>query len=95
MCQNKCMSSFQNEEIFLHICQMRELRKEEKEMYIMGKLKCKGNNNGGDETGAKRKRYSYYFDDREVCKKMFLFTHDFGEKALKNLLKHIKTNEMD
>ena len=91
-CQNKCISNFQNEEIFEHILQMRELRKEEKDMYIMGKLKCKGINNGGDESGAKRKRYSYYFDDREVCKKMFLFTHDFGEKAFKNLLKHIKTH---
>ena len=91
-CQNKCMSSFQNDEIFEHICQMRELRKEEKEMYIMEKLKCKGINNGGDKTGTKRKRYSYYFDDREVCKKMFLFTHDLGEKAFKNLLKHIKTH---
>ena len=39
-CQSKCLSMFNNGEIFEHILQMRELRKEEKDMYIMGKLKC-------------------------------------------------------
>ena len=66
-CQNKCLSMFDNVEIFEHILQMRELRKEEKDMYIMGKLKCKDISSDGNDTAAKRKRYSFYFDDCEVC----------------------------
>ena len=91
-CQSKCLSMFNNREIFEHILQMRELRKEEKDMYIMGKLKCKGISSDVNDTAAKRKRYSFYFDDREVCMKAFLFTHDFGEKAFKNLIKHMNQN---
>ena len=61
-------------------------------MYIMGKIKCKGVSSDGNDTAAKRKRYSFYFDDREVCNNVFLFTHDFGEKAFKNLIKHMNQN---
>ena len=71
---------------------MRELRKEEKDIYIMGKLKCKGISSDVNDTAAKRKRCSFYSDDREVCRNAFLFTHDFGEKAFKNLIKHMNQN---
>ena len=50
---------FKKGEIFEHILQMRELRKEAKGMYIMGKLKCKGISSDVNDTVAKRKRYSF------------------------------------
>lgn len=66
---------------------MRALSRDEKDMYIMGKLKCKST--GIDTSDKKRQRYMYSFDDREVCKVAFLLMHDLGEKQLKNLLKHL------
>lgn len=89
-CRNNCYNSIDSNEIYMHILQMRELTSEEKDMYLIGKLKCKGIEGNGNE--EKRKRYMYSFDDRDVCKSVFLFSHDIGEKSLKNLQKHMKTN---
>ena len=43
-CQSKCLSMFKNGEHFENILQMREIRKEEKDV---GKLKCKGTSYNG------------------------------------------------
>ncbi|XP_062571245.1 uncharacterized protein LOC134233284 [Saccostrea cucullata] len=90
-CQMKCISNLSFEEIFGHISCMKELSNEERDMYLMGKLKCSGT---GDDSGKqiKRQRYHYNFDDREICKDAFLFIHAIGEKYLKNLVRHMKTN---
>ncbi|XP_056016758.1 uncharacterized protein LOC125653193 [Ostrea edulis] len=69
---------------------MRELSRDEKDMYIMGKLKSKST--GIDRSQRKRQRYIYNYDDREVCIEAFLIMHDIGEKHLKNLAKHMKLN---
>lgn len=90
-CRMECMSKFTSEEISNHIYSMRELSKDEKDMYIMGKLKSKSTGLSSRHD-AKRQRYTYNFDDREVCKDAFLFLHDIGEKYFKNLVKHMKTN---
>ena len=78
------------DEISDHVLLMRELSKDEKDMYIMGKLKSKGT--GTNTESSKRKRFAYCYDDREVCKEVFLISHDIGEKYLKNLIKHMKEN---
>lgn len=57
---------------------MRALSRDEKDMYIMGKLKCKST--GIDTSDKKRQRYMYSFDDREVCKVGFLIMHDLKMK---------------
>ncbi|XP_062587812.1 uncharacterized protein LOC134249479 isoform X1 [Saccostrea cucullata] len=90
-CQMKCISNLSFEEILGHICCMKELSNEERDMYLMGKLKCSGT---WDDSGKqiKRQRYHYNFDDREICKDAFLFIHAIGEKYLKNLVRHMKTN---
>ena len=54
-CQSKCLSMFKNGVIFEHILQMRELRKEEKDMYIMEKLKCKGISSDENDTAKRGK----------------------------------------
>ena len=61
-------------------------------MYIMGKIKSRSTGSVSSRHDAKRQRYEYSFDDREVCKDAFLFLQDIGKKYLKNLLKHMKTN---
>ncbi|CAC5391845.1 unnamed protein product [Mytilus coruscus] len=62
-------------------------------MYLMGKLKSKGLDKSRSRYGErKRTRYAYTFDDREVCRDVFLLTHDIGESYLKYLLKHMNTN---
>ncbi|XP_078314026.1 uncharacterized protein LOC111104843 isoform X3 [Crassostrea virginica] len=91
-CRMECMSKFSFHEIHDHICSMRELSKEERDMYIMGKIKSRSTGSVSSRHDAKRQRYEYSFDDREVCKDAFLFLHDIGEKYLKNLVKHMKTN---
>ncbi|XP_056002594.1 uncharacterized protein LOC130049247 isoform X2 [Ostrea edulis] len=91
-CRMDCISNISFEEISHHIYSMRELSKEEKDMYIMGKLKSKSYGGGSSRRDAKRQRYEYNFDDREVCTDVFLFLHDIGEKHFKNLVKHMKTH---
>lgn len=56
-CHFKCYEKFQIKEIIDHIFTMRELNKDEKEMYIMGKLKSKST--GYDLIDKKRRRYMY------------------------------------
>lgn len=89
-CHFKCYEKFQIKEIIDHIFTMRELNKDEKEMYIMGKLKSKST--GYDLIDKKRRRYMYNYDDREICKHAFLLIHDIGEKRLKNIAYHLKKN---
>ncbi|XP_056003731.1 uncharacterized protein LOC125678765 [Ostrea edulis] len=64
-CRMDCISNISFEEISHHIYSMRELSKEEKDMYIMGKLKSKSYGGGSSRRDAKRQRYEYNFDDRE------------------------------
>ena len=40
-CRMECMSKVSFHEIHYHICSMRELTKEERDMYIIGKLKSR------------------------------------------------------
>lgn len=88
-CHFNCFDKIQYEEIKDHILTMRELTRDEKDMFIMGKLTCR--NSGMDTSDKKRQRYIYSFADREVCKVAFLIIHDLSEKQLK-LLKHLKMN---
>ena len=66
-CLAKCINQFEQDEIITHIISMRELSKEGKDMYLMGKLKSKGVDKSLSRYGErKRTRYAYTFDDREV-----------------------------
>lgn len=78
-CHFNCFDQFQYEEIKDHIPTMRALSRDEKDMYIMGKVKCKST--GIDTSDKKRQRYMYSFDDREVCKVVFLIMHDLMAKS--------------
>ena len=97
-CEANCLSAFEIDEVYQFQLNLFEMSKEQKIMCLLGKLHVLSN--AGKETsharmkGRKRQRvtYSYAFDHRTLCKKAFLFTHDIGEKQLKNMVKHLKLN---
>ena len=77
--------------VYDHILSMRELTKAEHDLYLMGKLQLTVKPSGSVTADVKRKRYAYYFNGHEVCKKCFLYVHNVGEKRLKNLIKYVST----
>lgn len=88
-CSANCCKTVSIHEIYNHILNMREITKAEKDMYIMGKLKIKDNRKCTD---PKRRKYSYIYDNREMCRDMFLLTHDISLKKLRNITKHMTDN---
>lgn len=97
-CEDRCLIAFDTDEVYQLHLNFLEMSKEQKQMLILGKLHVLSR--AGETTaharkkGGKRQRitYSYAFDHRPVCKAAFLFLHDIGEKQLKNIAKHLKTN---
>ena len=62
-------------------------------MFIMGKLSCVGDGSStqrGKE--RKRRRYAYYFKNREICRGSFLFVYGVGSKYVKNIVSHLNEN---
>ena len=72
--------------VYDHILSMRELTKDEHDMYLMGKLTVKA---GSVTADVKRMRYS--MDKRSVKNAFCMHVHNIGEKRLKNLIKHVST----
>jgi hypothetical protein len=97
-CSENCLSVFDVDEVYQLLLNFHEMSKEEKCMFILGKLHVMSR--AGELTsharkkGDKRQRvtFSYAFDHRQVCKQAFMFLHDLGEKQLKNIAKHLKSN---
>ena len=76
---------------------MREFDKPEKESYLLGKLdqcsvkskkRCKHNE-------RERQKFKYSFLDIGICEETFIFIHDIGNKAFKNLKHHYKANGVE
>lgn len=91
-CKHTCMNSFSVGEVYKHVLDMRTLEKNEKDMYIMGKLNTKSLSSQTRSGDRKRLRYTYCVQDKEVCLKTFLLLHDLGEKELKNIRAHVQKN---
>ena len=98
-CGDNCYNQFCVDEVFLARLQLCELEKSEKEMLLLGKLQVGMNvsesvSHARRATSAKRQRvtYKYSYDYRSVCRSAFCFLHGIGEKVLKNLQQHLKTN---
>ena len=78
---------------------MCELEKDSKDMLLLGKLQaCMHDpevvSHARKVTASKRQRvtFKYVYDHRSVCKASFCFLYGIGEKALKNLQKHLHSN---
>lgn len=92
-CPQNCFSSIDDDTIVEHIYNLREMEKETKEMYLMGALIKIGSDPKRSRYGErKRTRYEYRFERNIICRKAFLTIYDIGEKALKNLIRHINEN---
>ena len=96
-CSSDCFRQFSVDELFSIRLQMRELEKTEREMLLLGKLQvlARGTDSVSHArrvTQAKRQRvtFQYAYDHRLVCKSAFCFLHTIGEKAMKNIQKHLK-----
>ena len=90
-CKTHCLTQFEAEHVQSHILSLREMEKDQKEMFIMGSLLKVG----AQETRhgkRKRVRYRYTFHGKSVCKSVFCHINDIGQRTLKSLLKHLNTN---
>lgn len=90
-CTKKCSAKFTVEEIYDHILNVREMTKDEKELYIMGVV-GEVTNNDKTKRGKKRQRmrHVFRFHGQVVCKGTFLLCYDIGRTSLQNIIKHIE-----
>lgn len=74
-----------------HIQNVRELSKQEKNMYIMGALKVNGSTAKKNQDDIKRHRFCYFFNGAEICVAAFRVIYDIGEDTcmLKSITKHV------
>lgn len=61
-------------------------------MFIMGKLSCNSNSCTQRGKERKRKRYTYFFGNKEICRGSFLFAYGVGSKYVKNIVSHMNEN---
>ena len=93
-----CRGKFSVEEVLEFRLSIQELTKEERDMYLFGKLhvcmvRGKKVQDRHARSSAKRERttFKYAFDgDRSICKSAFLFIHDITEHTLKVLSRFIR-----
>ena len=90
-CKSMCISLFSDDVLYNHILNMREMSKEEKDMYIMGSLV--ESNKETTKRGKKRRRsrQTYMFSGERVCKKTFMLSFDIGKHFLQNIITHMNT----
>lgn len=75
-----------------HILNMREMSKEEKDMYIMGSFvdSCKETTKRGKK--RIRPRQTFMFSCEKVCRNTFLLVYDIGKNFLHNIITHKNTH---
>ncbi|KAJ8315738.1 hypothetical protein KUTeg_007888 [Tegillarca granosa] len=89
----ECLNKFSVDEIYHHILNLRELSKDEREMYIMGSLQNEMSQTSITNQGKRqRQSYGYKYQGKTICKSAFQITYDIGEKSLKNIFKHMNKN---
>ena len=86
-----CSLNFDRDRVEAHILSLREMQRDEKEMYIMGALQTIG---GENTRGGKRKRmrFAYSYEGKKVCRRVFRYIFDIGHRTLKSIIKHINEN---
>jgi len=87
-CKGNCNKKVSFDQVYGLILNLREMTKEEKEMFLIGVLTSEHETT---QRGKKRKRSTcrYTFNGLKVCRKTFLLTHDIGRCALANIAKHV------
>lgn len=89
-CKAQCAKLFSEQTLYFHILNMREMTKEEKELYIMGALS--ENDRESTKRGKKRlrMRHSLTFSGHRVCRSTFLLAFDIGKHTLKGIKDHVQ-----
>ena len=88
-----CLKDIAFSEIRDSVLTTNELSRDERDMYIMGKLSCVGHGlktQRGKE--RKRKRYAYYFRGSQICKGAFQLLYGVSAKYVKNMIAHMNEN---
>ena len=81
---DSCLQSFSLPGIRDSILTTNELSREERDLYIMGKLSCVGHGSKTERgKERKRKRYAYYFQGKKTCKGAFLLLYGVSTKYVK------------
>ena len=95
----QCCTQLSCEDILSARQSCAELTRSELDMVILGQLHAHTNSSPGVVTASRhvprereRPRVSYYYQDKQVCVKMFRILHTIGEKRLKNLMKSLKAH---
>ena len=88
-CNNICSTMLTVDRIHEHVLNVREMSKDERDMYIMGVI-VNGGDTGRAMLGRKRKQKTVFtFLGSTVCKSMFMVAFDVGRKALSNIIDHV------
>lgn len=94
-CQQNCTKKIEGKEerVLIHIFNMREMDKSDKDMYIMGSL-AESSEKENTKRGKKRLRSTliYTYLDTKICKKTFMLIYDIGKHSLQNIISHLKTH---
>ena len=95
-CEEVCYGKFSVSEVKEFRLSMSELTKNERDMFMMGKLQLLVRDPGivthaRSSKAVKKQRLTaaYAFDHRRVCQKAFCFLHNLGEFTLRALRKHV------
>ena len=94
-CQQNCSKKIEGKEerVLVHIFNMREMDKSDKDMYIMGSL-VESSEKENTKRGKKRLRstLTYTYLDTKICKKTFMLIYDIGKHSLQNIVSHLKAH---
>ncbi|XP_053392297.1 uncharacterized protein LOC128554982 [Mercenaria mercenaria] len=74
-----------------NILRMREMSKDNKELFVMGNLREKLGTDRCKEGERQRVRFEYNFQGKTVCQKAFCLIYDMGKSTVKRIQKHIST----
>ena len=91
-CSLKCTSKFGETDMISHIYNIREIEKNDKDMYIMGTLVDFDKEQTKKWKKRKRIRKKFMFLGQAVCKNFFTTVYVIGRKSLKNLISHMDKN---
>ncbi|XP_060551579.1 uncharacterized protein LOC132713122 [Ruditapes philippinarum] len=91
-CKVDCLFQFDKASVDSHILSMREIEKNEAEMFITGSVHFIATDETLKGKRRKRARFRYTFHGKPICKEAFMYVNDIGSKALRNLLDHFTTN---
>ena len=83
-CRKNCLRNLPTDEIFTCALSMDELRPDQRDMYLMGKVKITS-----DGENRQKATYTYYHQGAEVCKPAFMTIHNVKRTQLQGIITHI------